>query len=98
MISDVAGAVRAAISHRSNTPDLYTIMSILGKDKVKVPTAFFKIYYDVNTKELLVLVIPHKKETAELLTFKTTLKELELELGFPLHNEKMNDAIEWKLR
>ncbi len=35
MISDVAGAVRAAISHRSNTPDLYTIMSILGKDKVK---------------------------------------------------------------
>ncbi|WP_102399847.1 glutamate--tRNA ligase [Haloimpatiens massiliensis] len=35
MISDVAGAVRAALSHRSNTPDLYTIMNILGKDKVK---------------------------------------------------------------
>ncbi|WP_392485972.1 glutamate--tRNA ligase [Haloimpatiens sp. FM7315] len=34
MISDVAGAVRAALSHRSNTPDLYVIMSILGKDKV----------------------------------------------------------------
>ncbi|MBW6411360.1 glutamate--tRNA ligase [Clostridium weizhouense] len=35
MISDVAGAVRAALSHRSNTPDLYTIMNILGEDKVK---------------------------------------------------------------
>ncbi|GAA0076781.1 glutamate--tRNA ligase family protein [Clostridium sp. CTA-5] len=35
MISDVAGAVRAAISHRSNTPDLYTIMNILGQDKSK---------------------------------------------------------------
>lgn len=35
MISDVAGAVRAALSHRSNTPDIYTIMSILGQDKVK---------------------------------------------------------------
>ncbi|SFC93411.1 glutamate--tRNA ligase [Clostridium uliginosum] len=35
MISDVAGAVRAAISHRSNTPDLYTIMNILGHDNVK---------------------------------------------------------------
>ena len=34
MISDVAGAVRAAITHRSNTPDLYTIMQILGKEKV----------------------------------------------------------------
>lgn len=35
MISDVAGSVRVALSHRSNTPDIYTIMSILGKDKVK---------------------------------------------------------------
>ena len=34
MISDVAGAVRAAITHRSNTPDLYTIMQILGEEKV----------------------------------------------------------------
>jgi len=35
MISDVAASVRAAITHRSNTPDLYTIMNIFGKDKVK---------------------------------------------------------------
>jgi glutamyl-tRNA synthetase len=35
MISDVAGSVRAALSHRSNTPDIYTIMCILGEDKVK---------------------------------------------------------------
>ncbi|MGL4346330.1 MAG: glutamate--tRNA ligase [Cellulosilyticaceae bacterium] len=35
MISDVAGAVRASITHRSNTPDLYTIMQILGEQKVQ---------------------------------------------------------------
>ncbi|ATD55551.1 glutamate--tRNA ligase [Clostridium chauvoei] len=35
MISDVAGAVRAALSHRTNTPDLYTIMQIMGEEKVK---------------------------------------------------------------
>jgi glutamyl-tRNA synthetase len=35
MVSDVAGAVRAAVTHRSNTPDLYTIMKILGVEKVK---------------------------------------------------------------
>jgi glutamyl-tRNA synthetase len=35
MVSDVAGAVRAAVTHRSNTPDLYTIMKILGEEKVK---------------------------------------------------------------
>lgn len=35
MISDVAGAVRAAMAHRSNTPDLYTIMQIMGEDKVR---------------------------------------------------------------
>lgn len=34
MVSDVAGAIRAAVTHRSNTPDLCTIMKILGKDKV----------------------------------------------------------------
>ena len=35
MISDVAGAVRAALTHRSNTPDLYTIMQIMGEEKVR---------------------------------------------------------------
>ncbi len=34
MVSDVAGAVRSAISHRTNTPDLYTIMQIIGKEAV----------------------------------------------------------------
>ena len=34
MVSDVAGAVRAAVTHRANTPDLYTIMKILGKERV----------------------------------------------------------------
>lgn len=35
MVSDVAGTVRAAVTHRGNTPDLHTIMKILGKEKVK---------------------------------------------------------------
>ena len=35
MISDVAGAVRSALSHRTNTPDLYTIMQIMGEEKVR---------------------------------------------------------------
>ncbi|ERK30559.1 glutamate--tRNA ligase [Clostridium intestinale] len=35
MISDVAGAVRIALAHRTNTPDLYTIMQILGEEKVR---------------------------------------------------------------
>lgn len=34
MVSDVAGIVRTALTHRTNTPDLFTIMTILGKDKV----------------------------------------------------------------
>ena len=33
-IRDVAGAVRAAVTHRSNTPDLFTIIQILGEEKV----------------------------------------------------------------
>ena len=35
MVSDVAGAVRAALTHRTNTPDLYTIMQIMGEEKVR---------------------------------------------------------------
>lgn len=35
MISDVAGAVRSAIAHRTNTPDLYTIMQIMEEEKVR---------------------------------------------------------------
>lgn len=35
MVSDVAGAVRSAISHRTNTPDLFTIMHIIGEEAVR---------------------------------------------------------------
>ena len=41
MISDVAGAVRAALTHRSNTPDLYTIMQIIGEEKTRERFAKF---------------------------------------------------------
>ena len=35
MVSDVAGAVRTALTHRTNTPDLYTIMQIIGEEEVR---------------------------------------------------------------
>ena len=35
MVSDVAGSVRAALTHRANTPDLYTIMQIMGEKLVR---------------------------------------------------------------
>jgi len=35
MISDVAGAVRAALTHRTNSPDIYTIMQIVGEEKTR---------------------------------------------------------------
>ena len=35
MVSDVAGSVRAALTHRANTPDLYTIMQIMGEELVR---------------------------------------------------------------
>lgn len=41
MVSDVAGAVRAALTHRGNTPDLYTIMHILGETEVRNRLAAF---------------------------------------------------------
>ncbi|WP_346915352.1 glutamate--tRNA ligase [Clostridium sp.] len=35
MVSDVAGCVRTALTHRNNTPDLYTIMQIMGEERVR---------------------------------------------------------------
>lgn len=35
MVSDVAGVVRSAVTHRTNTPELHTIMQILGEEKVR---------------------------------------------------------------
>lgn len=35
MISDVAGAVRAALTHRTNSPDIYTIMQIIGEENTR---------------------------------------------------------------
>jgi glutamyl-tRNA synthetase len=35
MVADVAAVVRAAITHRANTPELYTVMQIMGEEKVK---------------------------------------------------------------
>ncbi|WP_070000220.1 glutamate--tRNA ligase [Cellulosilyticum sp. I15G10I2] len=41
MVSDVAGAVRAALTHRANTPDLYTIMHIIGEEEVRSRLGLF---------------------------------------------------------
>nr|WP_302600008.1 glutamate--tRNA ligase [uncultured Cellulosilyticum sp.] len=41
MVSDVAGAVRSALTHRTNTPDLYTIMQIIGEDEVRARFSSF---------------------------------------------------------
>jgi glutamyl/glutaminyl-tRNA synthetase len=35
MVADVAATLRAAITHRANTPELYTVMQIMGEEKVK---------------------------------------------------------------
>ena len=35
MAADTAAAVRGAITHRANTPELYTVMQIMGQEKVK---------------------------------------------------------------
>lgn len=35
MVADVAAAVRLAVTHRTNTPDLYTVMQVMGEEKVK---------------------------------------------------------------
>ncbi|MGL4849582.1 MAG: glutamate--tRNA ligase [Clostridium sp.] len=35
MVSDFAGAIRSAITHRINTPDLYVIIDILGEKRIK---------------------------------------------------------------
>lgn len=35
-IADVAGIIRVAITNRQNTPDIYSIMKVMGDEKVKV--------------------------------------------------------------
>jgi hypothetical protein len=35
MVADIAAAVRAAITHRANTLELYIVMQIIGEEKVK---------------------------------------------------------------
>lgn len=42
MVSDVAGAIRSAITHRTNTPDLYTIMQIIGEENTRNRFELFK--------------------------------------------------------
>lgn len=34
MVGDVAGVIRVAATGRRNTPDLYEILQVLGKDEV----------------------------------------------------------------
>ena len=34
-IADVSGVIRVAITNRQNTPDIYSIMKILGESEVK---------------------------------------------------------------
>lgn len=34
-IADVAGILRVAVTNRQNTPDIYSIMKVMGENKVK---------------------------------------------------------------
>ena len=34
-VSDITGVIRVALTSKTNTPDLYEIMKLLGQEKIK---------------------------------------------------------------
>lgn len=57
----------------------YKHINTIGKSKIYIPIAFFKIIYDYDNKEAISFLIPHNKEFSrtDLKYFIKTIKEIE---------------------
>jgi len=70
--------------------------SRIGRGSVDVPSAFYKIIVDTNTKEAMVFLFPHESSSDDLETFMTSLAEVQKETGivFPMpKGVKFSDTI-----
>lgn len=58
----------------------------IGRGRVTVPNAFYKIIVDIKTNEAMVFLFPHESSTDDLETFMTSIAEVQKETGvvFPL--------------
>jgi endonuclease G len=70
----------------------------IGTDKVDVPTEFYKIIIDENTKEYLAFMFPHKEGLgADVSPYITTLKAIQdkTNITFPIPSGAVEDTSLW---
>lgn len=56
----------------------------IGKNRVTVPTAFYKVLIDQVTEEALAFLYPHEASRAPPQTFITSVAEVQRQIGFTL--------------
>ncbi|MHA1544751.1 MAG: DNA/RNA non-specific endonuclease [Alphaproteobacteria bacterium] len=75
-------------------PVFYDYIPVIGKSKVVVPDAFFKIIYDLESFETLAFLLPNRAlPDARLIDFQTTIDALESKTGIDFFSE-LNPALE----
>lgn len=86
------------------------IIKSIGKNRVKVPSAFYKVILDITSREhkAIAFIIPNEMSTIALSNYVVTIDELETELGFDLfcnllstkeqeHLESISDISQWRI-
>jgi len=67
------------------------IIKKIGKNKVSVPSAFYKIILDANKNESASFIIPNEGSNRHLKEFATSIDEIEKETGIDFFTDLLND-------
>ncbi len=71
----------------------------IGKNDVKVPSAYYKAILDINEPELKAIgfILPHMKSDSDVMVFATTIDDIEKTTGldfFPLIPDELEEQLE----
>ncbi len=69
----------------------------IGKNKVSVPEAFYKIILDDEREEAIAFIIPHEKSEKHLNEYRVPIDEIESKSGIDFFNEILPNDVEEKM-
>ncbi len=70
------------------------IVKKIGRNKVSVPTAFYKIILDPSQNESTSFIIPNENTNRPLKDFAVSIDQIEDETGIDFFNDLLNDDVE----
>jgi endonuclease G len=78
-------------------PILNDIIKKIGKNRVSVPSFFYKVIFDESNEDMVGFIIPNEVSEKHLEEYMVTIDEIEKQTGIDFFNNYLNDDLEEEL-